>query len=90
MNFSPRVALDYPRGNPVLANCIEHLIVEININGYYTNELMPESEREQRKRLLIVNNVYADYPLFDEIMEDIERCHDSPNLKKITSQIVSF
>lgn len=51
---------------------------------------MPESEREQRKRLLIVNNVYADYPLFDEIMEDIERCHDSPNLKKITSQIVSF
>jgi Bacterial TniB protein len=43
---------------------------------------MPESEEEQRERLLIVNNVYADYPLFDEIMEDIERCHDSPNLKK--------
>ena len=43
---------------------------------------MPESEQEQRERLLIVNNVYADYPLFDEIMEDIERCHDSPNLKK--------
>jgi Bacterial TniB protein len=43
---------------------------------------MPESEQDQRERLLIVNNVYADYPLFDEIMEDIERCHDSPNLKK--------
>ena len=43
---------------------------------------MPESEQEQGERLLIVNNVYADYPLFDEILKDIERCHDSPNLKK--------
>jgi hypothetical protein len=37
---------------------------------------MPESEQEQRERLLIVNNVYANYALFDEIMEDIERCHE--------------
>jgi len=43
---------------------------------------MPETEQEKRERLSNVMDVYADYPLFNKIMEDIERCHDSPNLKK--------
>lgn len=34
-----------------------------------------------RERISIANQVYADYPLFNQILEDIDRCHDSPNIK---------
>ena len=34
-----------------------------------------------RERILIANQVYASYPLFNQLLEDIDRCHDSPNIK---------
>ncbi len=34
-----------------------------------------------RERKSIANQVYATYPLFNQILEDIDRCHDSPNIK---------
>lgn len=37
--------------------------------------------RTKRERISIANQVYASYPLFDQILEDIDRCHDSPNIK---------
>jgi Bacterial TniB protein len=37
--------------------------------------------RTTRERISIANQVYASYPLFDQILEDIDRCHDSPNIK---------
>lgn len=37
--------------------------------------------RTKSERISIANQVYASYPLFDQILEDIDRCHDSPNIK---------
>lgn len=34
-----------------------------------------------RERISIANQVYAGYPLFNQVLEDIDRCHDSPNIK---------
>jgi hypothetical protein len=37
--------------------------------------------RTKREKISIANQVYAGYPLFNQVLEDIDRCHDSPNIK---------
>jgi hypothetical protein len=37
--------------------------------------------KTKRERISIANQVYADYPLFNQVLDDIDRCHDSPNIK---------
>jgi type II secretory pathway predicted ATPase ExeA len=39
------------------------------------------NHRTTRERISIANQVYAGYPLFNQVLEDIDRCHDSPNIK---------
>jgi hypothetical protein len=37
--------------------------------------------RIKRERISITNQVYASYPLFKQVLDDIDSCHDSPNIK---------
>jgi Bacterial TniB protein len=37
--------------------------------------------RTKRERISIANQVYASYPLFKQVLDDIDSCHDSPNIK---------
>ena len=33
------------------------------------------------EKIVIANQVYANYPLFDSVLADIDRCHGSPKIK---------
>ena len=33
------------------------------------------------EKILAANQIYATYPLFTQVLNDIERCHYSPNIK---------
>lgn len=37
--------------------------------------------KTMRERISIANQIYAFYPLFNKVLENIDRCHDSPNIK---------
>ena len=46
-----------------------------------SNEINLTTAKEKREKILDANNIYATYPLFIQVLEDIDRCHHSPEIK---------